>query len=144
MDILYTVTETDAAVFAERDKAESVARIHAACEEALTWGEFRARLEPAEFAEVLDYMDMEAGEVDAAATFNADHLPGYEDGDYPEWLQSTMLEWFPKDLIAQFGSHEDSVFNGDFLELPAARADEIAEELRHRGHTVTRSELSFR
>jgi hypothetical protein len=31
--------------------------------------------------------------------FTAVDIPGHADGDYPEWLRQSQLDWFPKDLI---------------------------------------------
>lgn len=143
MDLLYTVTETGAVVFAERARAESVARLRAAFEQSSTWGELRSRLEPAELSEVLRNMDLQPVDVDPEAPFDPDDVPGYADGDYPEWLQQTMLQWFPAELIPTYGQRMDSVLNGEFLQLPAHVADEVADLLRQRGHAVTRSDLRF-
>ena len=39
-------------------------------------------------------------------------VPGYADGDYPEWLRRSALEWFPPDLIEKYAVPiEFSVFN---------------------------------
>ena len=144
MDILYTINETGAAVFAERSRAESVARIRSACESSTTWGEFRSHLSTDEYAEILDAAELEEDEIEPDKDFGADAVPGYADGDYPEWLQQTMLTWFPPELAAEYGARQDSVLNGDFLELAGEKADRIAESLRALGHTVTRSDLEFR
>lgn len=143
MDIIYTLAENDFLVFAERHRAESVARIRAACEKSTTWGEFRDALHPQEFLEVLNSLDEEESDVDPSAAFTGDDVLGYADGNYPEWLQQTMLEWFPTGLIERFGHVEDSVHNGEFPELPASAADAIATELRLLGHTVEHSDLDF-
>lgn len=146
MEILYTTSdEIEGVVFAEKAKAESVARIRQACETATTWGEFRSQLTAEDWDDVVDYNELDDDEFDPAASFEADHLAGYADGDYPEWLQATMQRWFPKDLIAKYAGEEaDSVHNGEFLILPAERADEIARDLTARGHVVERSALQFR
>lgn len=146
MEILYTTSiEIDGVVFAEKAKAESVARIRQACDTATTWGEFRSQLTAEDWDDIVDYNELDEDEYDPAARFDADNLAGYADGDYPEWLQATMLNWFPKELIAKYAGEEaDSVLNGEFLILPAERADEIASDLTQRGHSVERSELPFR
>lgn len=147
MEILYTTSdEIEGVVFAEKAKAASVARIQEACETATTWGEFRSKLTAEEWAEVVDNNDLNNREIDDAAPFGADtDITGYADGFYPEWLQATMLSWFPKGLIAKYaGEAADSVHNGEFLILPADRAEEIASDLTARGHVVERSELQFR
>ena len=143
MDLLYTVNEAGAAVFAERTKAEANARIREACESANTWREFRSRLTEDEYVELLELGDLDADDIALDEDFDANDVWGYADGDYPEWLQQTMLGWFPPELITQYGKPQASIFNGDFLELPGEQADEIAESLRAEGHRVTRCDLQF-
>ena len=143
MDILYTLAENDFLVFAERHRAESVARIRTACEEATTWGEFRDALKAEEFLEVLENLGEDPSDIDPSAAFSGDHVPGHTDGTYPEWLQQTMLEWIPAELIERFGETADSVHDGEAVELPANAADAIATELRALGHTVEHSDLDF-
>lgn len=145
MEILYTTSdELEGVVFAEKTKAESVARIRQACDSATTWGEFRSQLTAQEWDDIVDRNELDEAQYDPAALFDPEHLAGYADGDYPEWLQATMLSWFPKDLIAKYAGEEtDSVLNGEFLILAAERAEEIARDLTARGHVVERSELPF-
>ncbi len=146
MDILYTTSdEFEGAVFAERAKAESVARIYDACLTATTWGGFKSKLAPEEYAEVLENNDLDEAAIDPAGPFDAAvDVTGFADGFYPAWLHQDMLTWFPRDLVAKYGGEEAlSLHNGEFLVLPADRADEIAADLVGRGHTVTRSELFF-
>ena len=146
MDILYATNEAigNRLVFAPREWAESVARIHQALQTATTWGEFKEALTDDEFEDVLDRNELDDDDIDLATPFDAESdAPGYADGDYPDWLQQRGLEWFPKELIAKFGEPGLSMINGEFLDLPPNRADEIAEDLRAIGHTVTRSDLYF-
>lgn len=137
MDIVYNISETGAAVFAERTKAEHVGRIHRTFASAGTWSEVRAGLGEDAFAELLEYVDPDDHEVGDAAAFSTGQVPAYCDGDYPEWLQQTMLEWMPREIVTQF-STEASVLNGDFLEIPASAAEDVASRLRTLGHMVER------
>lgn len=143
MDVVYRIIETGDLVFAEREQAESVARIRSACAESTTWGEFKAAVRADEFAEVLDNLDADEADVDPAAAFDPDELPGYTDGNYPQWLQQSMLSWFPAELIERFGSDVDSVLNGEFLELRPEDAEAIAGALRDLGHHVEPTDLDI-
>lgn len=59
--------------------------------------------------------------------FRADDIPGRADGDYPEWLRQSQLDWFPDDLIEKYdGEVPLTTLNGWVLDLPARRAEEIA------------------
>lgn len=146
MDIIYTTnTDGQGAVFADRGVAEDVAQVWAALRGSETWGEFKAAMPPAEYANVLENLELANEEVDLDEAFDPEEVPGYADGDYPAWLASRALDWFPEEVVAQFGSTGASILNGDALELPAERADEIAEALRQArpGWTVTRTDLFF-
>ena len=132
-------------LFAERSSAERVAQILTALRESTTWGEFRAKLPADEWEDVLqDCFDEDDVRPDDAR-FHRDMVPGYADGDYPEWLRSSALEWFPPSLIKKYGGWVDtSVLNGDALELPASKAEAIAADLRALGHWVEHTDLEFR
>lgn len=143
MDIVFRVGGEgfECALFAERSKAERVAQIKLALSEAKTWGEFRRGLPDDEWEDLPIEWDEEPPD---DYLFSADVIPGYSDGDYPEWLQKTQLEWFPEDLAEKYGGEvASSMLNGPFLELPPDRAEEIAEELRLRGHTVEKTDLDI-
>lgn len=124
MDIVYRVggEAFECALFAERSKAERVAQIWRALNESKTWGEFRRGLPEGEWEDLpIDWNGEEPSDDDP---FSYDDVPGAADGDYPEWLQKTQLEWFPEDLSEKYGG-------------------EVAEELRKRGHTVERTDLNI-
>lgn len=145
MHILYTTSdEFEGVVFAEKTRAEAIARVHDALRTATTWGDFKEKLTVDEFSEILQVKELDEEEVDLDKRFRADSIPGYADGDYPTWLVAEMLDWFPKDLIVKYsGETAASTLNGDFLILPEDRAEEIAADLAARGHEVARSELFF-
>jgi hypothetical protein len=68
----------------------------------------------------------------------------YQQTGYPEWLANTELRWFPKDLIEKYGGLVmPSMASDDSLYLPAEKAEEIADELRRRGHKVERTEMDL-
>lgn len=146
MDIVYRVGGDgfQCALFAERDSAKRVAQILTALRESTTWGEFRAKLPEDEWDCFLQCR-FDKGPPPDDARFHRDMVPGYADGDYPEWLRSSVLEWFPVSLIEKHsGTVDSSVLNGDALELPAGEAEAIAADLRAMGHRVERSNLDFR
>lgn len=144
MKIVYRVVGYgfDSALFAEQEKAERLVRVRRALDQSRTWGEFRKSL-PAgewdtEFAESFDEVPSDDD------PFAADSVPGFADGDYPEWLLQTQLDWFPKELSAKYGGElYRTTLNGDALLLPADRIEDIAADLRALGHTVERTELDI-
>ena len=142
-DIVYRVVAiaSDSVTFARRSDAEEVALIWTALKTAKTWGEFRAKLPDGEWeANLEDFFDESPPDEEP---FDAGEVPGHLDGDYPQWLRQTMLEWFPPELIDKYGDIQTSVLNGEFLDLPADKAEEIVADLRAMGHTVTPTDLYF-
>ena len=144
MEILYNTSEpSQGVVFAEKERATAVAQIWSALNTAKTWGEFKAKMPVDEFRDMAENQDWGPEEFDEEAPFEKDDVPGFSDGDYPEWLQATMLDWFPEELIEKYGPTVNSVLNGPFLQLPTEKTEEIAADLRLLGYTVTKSDLYF-
>lgn len=144
MNIVYRVGGDgfDSVLFAERGRAEYVAQIRQALAQSRTWGEFQSSLPEGEWEKT--FVDSLGGTPESDEIFTADQAPGHADGDFPEWLRQSQLEWFPNDLIEKFGGEVSmSVLNGPMLDLPAGSAEEIADELRRRGHVVERTELDI-
>jgi hypothetical protein len=145
VDIVYRI-DGETVVFADHGRAEYVAHIWEALEESKTWGELRRNLPEGEWeCRFVDYFDGREEEVPADdELFQATDAPGHEDGDYPPWLAQEQLDWFPAELIEKYGGDVGpSVHNGEFLELPADKAEQIAEDLRAMGHTVASTDLKF-
>jgi hypothetical protein len=136
MDIVYRV-DREEVVFADRGRA---------LEESKTWGELRRNLPDGEWEDHFQpFFDEYEEEVPGDdELFDSADAPGHGDGDYPAWLAQEQLYWFPPELIKKYGGDVgSSVLNGEFLELPASEAEQIAEDLRAMGHTVERTELEF-
>lgn len=145
MDIVYRIAG-GSAVFAERGRAAYVAHIWKALEESKTWGELRRNLPDGEsedyFQPHFDEFEEEVPGDDEP--FQPDDAPGRADGDYPAWPAQEQLDWFPPELIKKYGGDVGpSVLNGEFLDLPADKAERIAEDLRAMGHVVERTHLEF-
>jgi hypothetical protein len=74
--------------------------------------------------------------------FTPDDVGWGDDGYYliSPWLPEVEREWFPEDLIDKYGGEvEWANANYDQLFLPGEAADDIAEELRARGHQVEKT-----
>lgn len=145
MDIVYRI-RGDSVVFAERWRAEYVAEIWKALQESNTWGELRRKLPDGEWQDYFQpHFDDYEEELPADdEPFTSADAPRHEDGDYPPWLAQEQLDWFPPELIKKYGGDvTSSVLNGEFLDLPADKADQIANDLRAIGHTVAETHLEF-
>ena len=145
MEIVYRTGDGEV-VFAERNRAAYVAHILKALEESETWGELRRNLPNGEWEEYFQphFEDREEEVPADDELFEAADAPGHGDGDYPAWLAQEQLEWFPPELIKKYGGDVgQTALNGAFLELPADKAEQIADDLRAMGHTVEPTDLEF-
>ena len=66
-----------------------------------------------------DLLDVKADLVDRGeplptddAAFDVDLLPGFTEGDWPEWPEQKMLDWLPAKICREYGQIESSVLNG--------------------------------
>jgi len=85
-----------ALVFAPPEVAEEIDCIHGAITESNTWGEFRGRMPPQEYAALYAESfstdpevvaeDPEAAHPADDAEFSSEDVPGFCDGDYPRWI----------------------------------------------------------
>jgi len=142
MDIVYRVGGDgfDSVLFASRASAEYVAQIRKALYQSTTWGDFRAHLPEGEWENLAWKLEDPPND----KPFRADDISGHADGDYPEWLRQSQLDWFPDDLIEKYdGEVALTTLNGWALDLPAARAEEIADDLRALGHSVEETDLDI-
>ncbi len=72
--------------------------------------------------------------------FDSDQVPGICDGFYPEWPAQEALKWFPRDIIRDYGSIEDSLHNGYFLSIPADSEKPIVSILSLIGYACIRDD----
>lgn len=128
------------AVFALEERAELVAKLSSAS----TWGEF-ARLDPESYERMCEDMeDYEEVPPRADEPFDISMAPGFDDGDYPPWLQPEMDLCVPRDLLEMYGRRGSTMLNGAFWEISPENMEVLASELRRRGHTARHApELEF-
>jgi hypothetical protein len=144
----YRVCEANGGlVFARAVDAQQSHDIHTALG-AKTWGEFR-RLMPADaYMELMERKYEYADELSAVPSdhdeFSSDWVPGFCDGDYPDWLQAKMGEILPVEILDQFAVREQSVLNGPYWKLDPKCEAEVVDALRAAGYAVTkREDLAF-
>lgn len=139
-DIVYTRDCYFGVLFAEREIARRAAQVFRAVAESKTWGEFRRRMPPEDWEEVLEvFRDRETNVPSDDTPFSSDDLPKWgDDGWYIGlWPPEESVDWFPEDLIEKYDGNTDSANpNRDQLFMPNWAAEEIADELRTRGHRV--------
>ncbi len=133
----------DELVFLPKELALELAQIRAALDTSKTWGEFQANVPAHVYEEIMAGMkDDEDPEAlpQSEDAFDANDIPGYEDGDWPLWPLQEMLNWMPKDIQQRFGKVVPSAVNGDCLELMSEKADEIVRALESRGFSCAEDE----
>jgi hypothetical protein len=140
LDIVYTVSDqSNYALFAERDTAKRAAQIWRAVMRSTTWGEFKKTMPVDLWEDVVEPLGEDVPSDNAP--FSSDDVPGWgNDGYYPgPWLPEAAVDWFPEDLIDKYGVAVLATPNGLELWVPTEAADQVAAELRARGHTVEKS-----
>lgn len=99
-----------------------------------TWGQARAGLSVSRWGQMVERL--EGGELPVPGDdepFDLDYIPGYADGDWPEWPAQLMLDWTPQEIISAHGTREDSVLNGEFASIDPAREADVVAALQNAG-----------
>lgn len=139
--LIYGDTD-DGLVFIEQDLAQDLATLRGNYD---TWGEARASLAPSRWREIEAKLnDWEVPVPKLADPYDLQIIPGYADGDWPEWPKQLMLAWMPKPVIEQFGTAEASIFNGDSLSINPKFESEIVAALESAGWSCIKNELLVR
>jgi hypothetical protein len=110
-------------------------------------GEFRAAMPATDWERLVELWDDNwHGDDTPIPPDHSPFTPGDvhwgDGGDYyiSPWLPLVVRYWFPQDFIDKYGGHvEWANANYDQLYLPPEAADDIAEELRARGHRVEKT-----
>lgn len=148
MDLVYKVSEEGELVFAERESALYAAQLYDALLNSATWSEFRSKL-PAggweEFVEKWGSRDDDDNSIDDFPKGDEPFDDHFIETGYPEWLANTAIQWFPRDLVEKYGGYvEHSIASDSSLYLPDDKAEDIAADLRLRGHSVEPSPVDLR
>ena len=151
-DLVFRESPHDSCVvFALPERAAAVYRIHQAMESA-TWGEFRRKMDPEEYARVFrvmftadtDTLDDVPREPEDYEPFSCDSLPGFSDGDYPPWLALELERHLPGAVLKRFATRKLSWVNGPFCRIDVKHRDAILKALADSGLTVEeREDLVF-
>lgn len=144
-------------VFTSLDRAVEVNRLHRAIESSETWGDFRRKIGPDEYARLYEGAfdppdpDEDPEEIDEDRLepaddepFSSDNVPGYSDGDYPPWLATEINRYLPTDILQRFGRRDSSILNGAFYKIEITQREAILKALTDVGFTVEeREDLKF-
>jgi hypothetical protein len=130
----------DALVLIPRDRAEELADVRRAVQRSTTWGELRARLSEErrdQIAENFGDEDVPADDV----TLDDVRVPGWDDGDWPEWPAQAMLDWVPAEVQA-LGTEGSTRLNGEQLELDPERTADVVAAMETAGYAMTRDDAA--
>jgi hypothetical protein len=138
----------DELVFAEAAEAERISQIRHALTTAKTWGEFKALMPAKDFSKVLDsYVEDTEDVIEPPSEqepFDFTCARGFEEGDYPTWLQAKMDRIIPYSILQKFGSLQSTFLNGSYWGISSTSETEIVLELRQLGYVVARrDDLNF-
>jgi hypothetical protein len=140
--LVYRVAENGGVVFAEPDRANLIAKIHAAIRSSTTWGEFRFAMPREEYEDLVQTGFDSNGEPRPKSTdpFSGELVPGWSDGDYPPWLQTEMQRILPAPVLEQFGKMESTFLNGNFWLIPEQNLEGICAALVALGWKLERAQ----
>ena len=142
-DVVYNSHEhSGMVVFAKPSEALRVHAINEALERATTWGEFKQLMPAEDYLEVIaavarwrDELDGDHWSPRETDPFTSEQVPGFEEGDYPLWLQPRIDGVLPMDILEQFGELESSP-NGSFWLIDGSQTEEITKMLETHGLSV--------
>jgi len=136
-------------VFMPRPVAERLIAVRGAINTSRTWGEFKQAMPAGSYQHVVELMREDSSddeelpdywEPDAEMGFDGEQIPGFADGDWPEWPAQEALEWVPAAIQRRFGVEAASVLSGDYLELALEQESAIVAAFVEHGYTCTRDD----
>ncbi|MBY6706224.1 hypothetical protein HQ308_05360 [Rhodococcus sp. BP-241] len=125
-------------IFLRRELADELVSLRSGF---ATWGEARANLAAKPWEDIKSrFSDAEEDMPRDSEDFDLEAVPGVSDGDWPAWPAALMIQEIPSSVTNEFGSVEDSVFNGQFLQLKSDDEAEIVRALESHGWTCGRDD----
>lgn len=130
--LLYRVApHNGGVVFALHNNAKFVARIHEAIRSSNSWKEFRSTMPRKEYVKILKtvFDDADEPRPKGSDSFDGECIPGWSDGDYPEWLQKKMEEFLPLEVLNKYGRKVVTPVNGSYWHIPEENCSAVCSEL---------------
>jgi hypothetical protein len=112
---------------------ERTRKIQDAMGSAKTWADFQNALPEGEW-EALGLI------VDPEDAFDPTQLPGYMDGEYPNWFGPAESLDLPEEFVKEFGNTATSFVSGIWIDYPLERLPEMKVNLRRYGFEIVRVE----
>lgn len=76
--------------------------------------------------------------------FDSAAIPGFCDGDWPDWPQQEMLNWVPTVIQKTYGQRVDSTLNGPFLTFRTENEKAIVETFIELGYRCQKDDRFVR
>ena len=135
--------EDDAAtvVFASPEAATRNALLNDSARQAKVWGDFARAIGTDEWSSMVELF--ESAEYDIPSMdeeFSIGEIPGYEDGDWPPWIEALQLELLPKEIVGTYGELVRTTLNGDAVTFKEAECDAIVAALTEQGFVCRRDD----
>lgn len=137
----YPDSGADGLVFVLERQAQELRELSHALHAALTWADFWTLIPEVaeeELRENLEWADLELP--DDATPFDPMLLPGYDDGEYPQYAPAYGSAWMPQEIERRYGVGLESAHSGSWSEYPASHEADVVVELRKLGYTVRRDD----
>ena len=139
--LVYSRLNDDELVLIPEDQALELAEVQEAIRRAATWGELKSLLPRRRWLQIVQGYDEADEPLPAdAESFDVDKLPGYADGDWPEWPAQEMLRWMPKEIQERFGDVGASMVSGDSLLIDPASEIDVVAALEKAGYICRRDD----
>ncbi len=144
--------------FLEKEYALDIGDFREALLKARTWGELKTRVSEERYKETLDTwaeneLDRLLGEGDLEDdnepevtppgpddAFDAEELPGYADGDWPEFAPTMMDIWVNEQIIDEYGGYVQPLMNDGYPVIGLDNEEKVVSLLEERGYICTRDD----
>lgn len=90
--------------------------------------------------------DLEAGDEPRVSTpdpddaFGAEELPGYADGDWPEFAPRVMKTWVDEQIIQDYGGYVYPTLDAEYPVIDFDNEEKVASLLEARGYACVRDD----
>lgn len=117
-------------VFTTLEQAQRVDRINRAIRESSNWLEFREAIPSEDYSEIYQQIEDCDEAPSDSDVFDESQVPGFDEGDFPPWLQREMDMLIPQAILKRFAARETGATSGSFWTIPAANLLPILEALK--------------
>jgi hypothetical protein len=135
--------------------AQEHVQIIEALTDSKTWGEFRRRMPPKEYAQLIkEHFSADGEQMDGAeegvgappddAPFSSGEIPGVEDAEYPHAIIGIQDSILPPEVVQTFAEREGHFNCNTIWRISVDRRDEVIAALSGHGFDVVeRQDLEF-